>query len=73
MAVFSLVAADIAVVGMELSRKESICTANSDSLWKRLEEGWADIGVTYQRYANSLGVGMAAGVMRSVKVMNRLA
>ena len=62
------VAADIEGVGMELSRKKSICTANSDTLGKQLEECWTEIGVTYQRYAKSLGVGMGAGIRRNAKV-----
>lgn len=43
------VAQDIEADGMELSRKKSICTANSDVLGKKLEEAWSRYGITYQR------------------------
>ena len=46
---------------MELSKKKSVFTANSDKLGKELEETWQDLGIKYQKYVKSLGVGMAAG------------
>ena len=60
------IAVDIAASAMELSKKKSVFTANSDKLGEKLEETWQDLGIKYQKYVKSLGVGMAAG-RRNVK------
>ena len=60
------IAKDIAASEMELSKKKSVFTANSEQLGKELEETWRPLGITYRRYVKSLGVGMAAG-RRNVK------
>ena len=57
---------------MELSKKKSVFTANSDTLGQELEETWHDLGITYRRYVKSLGVGMAAGRRTVKELVKRL-
>ena len=57
---------------MELSKKKSVFTANSDKLGKELEETWQHLGITYRRYVKSLGVGMAAGRRNVKELFKRL-
>ena len=64
------VAEQIEEADMELSKKKSVCTANSSSLGKRLEATWKKFGICFQKYVKSLGVGLAAG-RRNVQVLKK--